>query len=421
MPWCSAKEGNTSDQANVNKPSDQHLYNQLVIPAESKIVMLIMDGLGGLPREPGGKTELETACTPHLDKLAGRSALGLTIPVAAGVTPGSGPGHLALFGYDPVQNEIGRGAMEALGVDFELGPDDLAARGNFCTVDHTGLITDRRAGRLPTEMSRELIKRLSTIQLDEAELYILPVREHRFAIIFRGTGLQDGLTETDPQRTGVPPLPVLVCEPGSEKSARVVNQFIECAKSLLFNHGPANMILLRGFARLPALPSFQDKYGLKGAAIAVNGMYRGVAHMAGMHVLALKGPTLEDELEALESNWRDFDFFYLHIKKTDTCGEMGDFYGKVKAIEEVDAMIPRLLELQPEVIVVGGDHSSPAVLGAHSWHPVPLLIYSRHVRADEISEFGERACLRGSLGIIPATQIMPLALANSLRMAKYGA
>lgn len=397
------------------------LYSRFILSNNTKIVMLIMDGLGGLPQEPGGKTELETALTHNLDALAGRSALGLTVPVAPGITPGSGPGHLALFGYDPLQNEIGRGAMEALGIDFEMGPNDLAARGNFCTIDPAGLITDRRAGRILTEVSRELIKLLRSIKLDGLEIFIEPVREHRFAIIFRGDGLQDALTETDPQNTGVPPLHVFPREASSERSARLVNQFIEGARSLLANQYPANMILLRGFARLPILPTFQEKYGLSAAAIAVNGMYRGVARMVGMQVLELNGPTLKDELDALEANWQEFNFFYVHVKKTDTFGEMGDFKGKVKAIEEVDAMIPRLMQLNPDVIIVGGDHSSPAILKAHSWHPVPLLLYSRYVRPDGIMEFGERACLRGSLGIIPATQVMPLALANALRLAKYGA
>ena len=397
------------------------LINSLIVPAQTKIVMLIMDGLGGLPREPGGRTELETAHTPNLDSLAERSSLGLTIPVAPGITPGSGPGHLALFGYDPLQYEVGRGAMEALGVDFELGSDDLAARGNYCSVDATGCITDRRAGRISTAINQELSGLLRTIKIDGAGFFIEPVKEHRFAFILRAPGLHDALSETDPQKTGVAPLPVQALHPDSEKAACYLNQFINQAHQVLSDRHPANMILLRGFAKLPNLPGFQEKYALKAAAIAVNGMYRGVARLAGMHVLPVDGFALDDEFTTLKKYWNDFDFFYLHVKKTDTCGEMGDFEGKVAAIEEVDAFIPALVALNPDVIIIGGDHSSPAVLKSHSWHPVPILLYSPYVRADGIKEFGERPCGRGSLGLIPASHIMPLALANALRTAKYGA
>jgi 2,3-bisphosphoglycerate-independent phosphoglycerate mutase len=397
------------------------LIQKLNIPAQTKIVMLIMDGLGGLPFVPGGKTELETALTPNMDALAERSNLGLTIPVAPGVTPGSGPGHLALFGYDPFQYEIGRGAMEALGVDFDLRPDDLAARGNYCTLDPDGLIIDRRAGRIDTSVNKELSKLLSTIKIEGAEIFIEPVKEHRFAFILRSSGLSDSLSETDPQKTGVPPLSISANDPDSEKAADLVNQFIASAQKVLADRRPANGMLLRGFARLPDLPKFQERYGLNAAAIAVNGMYRGVARMVGMQVLQLDGPTLDDEFTALKKNWQQYDFFYLHVKKTDTCGENGDFDGKVNAIEEVDAYIPRLLALKPDVIIIGGDHSSPAVLKFHSWHPVPLLVYSPYVRPDGIAHFGEQVCAHGSLGTIPATNLMPIALANAMRLAKYGA
>ncbi len=405
----------------MSDPALAEFYKPLIIPAQTKIVMLVLDGLGGLPREPGGKTELETARTPNLDVLAGQADLGLTIPVALGVTPGSGPGHLALFGYDPIVHQIGRGAMEALGVDFEMLPEDLAARGNFCSLDAQGLITDRRAGRIPTEKSRELIDLLSTIRLNGAEIFLEPVKEHRFVFILRAAGLGEALTETDPQNTGVPPLPVRASEAGSQKSAELVSQFIQSARELLAVQHPANMILLRGFAKLPVLPSFQDRYRLKAAAIAIHGMYRGVARMAGMQVLEVAGQTLAEEFTALGQNWNNFEFFYLHVKKVDTFGEMGDFEGKVRAIEEVDAQLPRLMALKPDVIIVTGDHSSPSILKAHSWHPVPLMIYSRFARCEAGVKFGERACSRGSLGILPATQVMPLALAHALRMAKYGA
>ncbi|MGE5224728.1 MAG: 2,3-bisphosphoglycerate-independent phosphoglycerate mutase [Omnitrophica WOR_2 bacterium] len=400
---------------------DLKFIHSLIVPAQTKIVMVIMDGLGGLPLEPGGKTELETACTPVLDALAARSALGLTIPYGPGITTGSGPGHLAIFGYDPVQYEIGRGVLEALGVDFDLGPDDVAARGNFCTVGAGGLIVDRRAGRIPSEVNKELAGLLRTIQINGAQFFIETIKEHRFAFVMRAPGLGDALTETDPQKTGMPPLPVHALKSDSVKSARFANQFIEKACELLADRYPANMIMLRGFSKYPALPTYSELFGLHAAAIALHGMYRGVAKLVGMQVLQVNGDTVADEFTTLEEFWNDFDFFYLHIKKTDTAGEDGDFWRKVSAIEEVDALLPRLLALNPDVVIVGGDHSSPAVLKSHSWHPVPLLLYSRYVRADGISEFGERACARGSLGLLPAKDVMKIALANALRITKYSA
>ncbi len=400
---------------------DERFLRSLIVPAQTKIAMIIMDGLGGLPLKPGGKTELETARTPHLDALAAQSALGLTVPVGPGVTPGSGPGHLAIFGYDPIQYEIGRGVLEALGVEFDMGPDDVAARGNFCTLDTVGLLADRRAGRLPTQVSRELAKRLRTIHVEGVEFFIETIKEHRFAFVMRSPGLGDALSESDPQMTGVPPLPVHSLASGSEKAARFANQFIEQACRLLANESPANGILLRGFARYPSLPSYAERFGLRAAAVAINGMYRGVAKLAGMQLLEVAGTTPADEFTALERNWPDFDFIYLHIKKTDTLGEEGDFFGKARAIEEVDACLPCLMALKPDVVIVSGDHSSPAVLKAHSWHPVPTLLYSRYVRPDGIPEFGERACARGSLGVLPAKDVMLIALANAQRIAKYSA
>jgi 2,3-bisphosphoglycerate-independent phosphoglycerate mutase len=400
---------------------DLEFLKKLAVPAQTKMVMLIMDGLGGLPMKPGGKTELETAHTPNLDALAVDSALGLSQPAGPGITVGSGPGHLAIFGYDPIEYEIGRGALEALGVDFELCPEDVAARGNFCTVDENGLLTDRRAGRLPTEESAKLVELLQTIEVDGAQIFLRTIKEHRFAFVLRAPGLCDALSDTDPLKLGVADPPVRALRREAECTADYVNRFISQARQVLKCQSPANMVLLRGFAKLPELPKYKEIFGLNAAAIAVNGMYRGVARLAGMAVLDIIGNTPADEFTALEKHWDEFDFFYLHFKKTDTCGENGDFEGKVRAIEEVDALIPRLLALDPDVVIVSGDHSSPAVMKSHSWHPVPALLYSKLVRPDGIAEFGERACARGSLGVLPAVHIMPIALANAGRIAKFGA
>jgi 2,3-bisphosphoglycerate-independent phosphoglycerate mutase len=393
---------------------------KMIIPARTKIILIVMDGLGGLPMEPEGKTELETARTPNMDCLAAEGICGLTIPVMPGITSGSGPGHLALFGYDPIENEIGRGAMEAMGVDFELMGNDVAARGNFCTVDEAGKIIDRRAGRLPTDQSRELAALLATIRMEGVEFFPLPVKEHRFAVVMRGEGLGDAVSSTDPLSQGGYPLKAEALQPGSQKTADAANYFIAEARKLLAGKQPANMITLRGFARLPELQKYADLYKLKAAAIAVQGMYRGVARMAGMEVLPLGGTDLEDEFTALEKNWNDFDFFYLHVKNTDICGERGDFAGKVSVIEAVDRQIPRVQALRPDVILITGDHSSPAAMCGHSWHPVPALLWSKFSRHDGIQKFGERGCQHGSLGVIPAKELLPIALANAGRIEKYG-
>ena len=399
---------------------DEFLRGQIV-EANTKIVMLIMDGLGGLPRELDGKTELETACKPNMDALALRSALGMTIPAGPGITVGSGPGHLSIFGFDPLEYQIGRGALEALGVDFELGPDDVAARGNFCVVDENGLLVDRRAGRLPTSDSERLVQKLRTIKLEGAEVFLEVVKEHRFMLVLRAPGLGTSLTDSDPLVTGAAPLKVQAREASSERTAALVNQFLEQAEGVLKNETPANMVLLRGFAKFPVMPKYPDVFNLKAAAIAVNGMYRGVARLVGMDVLTVDGIDLRNEFDCLEKHWSDYDFFYLHFKKTDTYGEIGDFDAKVKAIEEFDAQLPRLMALNPDVVIIGGDHSSPAVLKSHSWHPVPLLMYAKYIRADKFTEFGETTCALGNLGQIPAYHVMPIALANAGRVSKYGA
>lgn len=399
---------------------DKFLRGQIV-EASTKIVLLIMDGLGGLPREVGGKTELETACKPNMDALAQKSALGLTIPAGPGITVGSGPGHLSIFGFNPLEYQIGRGALEALGVDFELGPDDVAARGNFCVVDENGLLVDRRAGRLPTSDSARLVQKLRTIKLEGAEVFVEVVKEHRIVLVLRAPGLGTSLTDSDPLVTGTAPLKVQALDTSSERTADLINQFLEQAEVVLKDETPANMVLLRGFARFPVVPKYPDIYNMKAAAIAVNGMYRGVARLVGMDVLPVDGIELSNEFDCLEKYWSEYDFFYLHFKKTDTYGEIGDFDAKVKAIEEFDAQLPRLMALNPDVVIIGGDHSSPAVLKSHSWHPVPLLMYAKYIRADKFTEFGETNCAQGNLGQIPAYHVMPIALANAGRVSKYGA
>jgi len=396
------------------------LMKRLHTPADSKILLWVMDGLGGLPLEPGGKTELEAAVTPNLDRLAQDAVGGLSCPIATGITPGSGPSHLALFGYDPLAWDLGRGVMEVLGIDFPLQDADVAVRGNFCTVDDAGLISDRRAGRISTDKSTELCRLLQEIRVPGVEAFVLPVREHRFALVFRGAGLDPRIADTDPQVVGKAPLPVRALADEAAATAALVTAWLEQAYQILAPHHPANSLLLRGFSRDPGLPTMSDVYGLKAAAIASYPMYRGLAKLVGMDVLST-GPTFADEVSTLEEHWSEYDFFYLHLKYTDSRGEDGDFGAKAKVIEEADAMLPRLLALKPDVLIITGDHSSPARLKAHSWHPVPTLLYSAVCGVDGVSVFSERACTTGALGVLPAVDIMPLAMANAGRLAKFGA
>jgi 2,3-bisphosphoglycerate-independent phosphoglycerate mutase len=399
---------------------DLDLIRSLAVPGATKIVLLSADGLGGFPDPATGLSELETARIPHLDALARRGACGLLRHIAPGITPGSGPGHLGLFGYEPLRYPVGRGVLEALGIDFDLRPGDVAARGNFCTLDASGRITDRRAGRIPTERCAALVERLRTIRVTGAELLVEPVKEHRFVLVLRGPGLSGRLSETDPQTLGQPPLPVHARAAEAQATAALVNRFVAEARDLLADAAPANMVLLRGFDQRPALPRFPEVYGLRAAAIAAYPMYRGLARLVGMDVLKTGG-TFADEVSTLRAHWDAYDFVFLHYKDTDKAGEDGDFPGKVAALERLDAAIPTIEGLEPDVLVVTGDHASPAVLGAHSWHPVPVVLVGRYALPDAVERFTERACGTGSLGILPAHDLMPLVLATALRLTKYGA
>jgi 2,3-bisphosphoglycerate-independent phosphoglycerate mutase len=399
---------------------EHELVRELAEKNASKIVMLVADGLGGLPMEPGGKTELETASTPNLDRLAARGTSGSSVPVLPGITPGSGPGHLGLFGYDPLEFKIGRGALEATGIGFELGPDDVAARGNFCTLDAGGLIADRRAGRIPSEESFKVVERLQAVKIDGVETFVKPVKEHRFVVVFRGKGLDGGVADTDPQALGVAPLDPQPLSPAARRTAEVAAEFVRQARAILKDEPKANGLVLRGFAAKPALPTYQELYGLRAAAIAVYPMYKGLARLVGMTLVG-KAQSLDEQVDELAKCWNDYDFFFLHFKYTDSTGEDGAFEQKVKRVEELDRIIPRIEKLRPDVLIVTGDHSTPSLLKSHSWHPVPTLLSANTCRPDGLTKFSERECLRGGFGIFPAKHLMLLAMAHAQRFGKYGA
>lgn len=398
---------------------DQEELRDCYTSTPSKIVLLVVDGLGGLAHPDTRLSELETAHIPNLDAMAQESACGLTTPVLPGVAPGSGPGHLALFGYDPLKHMIGRGALEALGIDVALQPGDIAARGNFCLVDGDGLLVDRRAGRIPTQLSAPLCERLDKIEIDGVQLDVFPVQDYRFVLRLRGEGLSEFISETDPQVTGAAPLTVKPLAPGATRTAALVNEFVAQASKLLAEEERANMVLLRGFARLPDLPPMGEVYRLNTAGIAAYPMYRGLAEVAGMKVIPT-GHTFGDEVETLRQNYNNHDFFFIHYKPADAAGEDGDFDAKVKCLEDLDPFIPQIRELEPDVFLVAGDHSTPAIMAAHSWHPVPFMLHSKLTRGEGVPGFNERTCAQGSVGSILATQVMLLAMSHAGKLNKYG-
>ena len=393
--------------------------DDLCYSTPTKIVLLVADGLGGVPHPETGRSELESANLPNLDGLARQSACGLTTPVAPGITPGSGPGHMALFGYDPVRYLIGRGVLEALGIDLELHEGDVAARGNFCTVDAENLLVDRRAGRICTQESKPLVEALDQIEVPGVELSVHPVRDHRFVLLLRGTGLGENVSETDPQAVGVAPEEAESLADDSEMTARAIKTFVAAARRALGGRDIANMVLLRGFSSIPRLPDFGKTYRLNPVAIAAYPMYRGLARLVGMEVLPT-GPTFDDQLDTLEKHLGEYDFFFVHYKAPDAAGEDRNFEGKVATLEELDARIPRLLAMNPDTLVIAGDHSTPAIMGSHSWHPVPLLVHAPLTRGDGVGEFSEWGCGTGSIGRIPATSVMMMALAYAEKLRKFG-
>jgi len=397
----------------------EKIARELSIKTASKIILLVLDGLGGLPIQ--GKTELEAAHTPNLDRLAAKSVCGLADPVFMGITPGSGPAHLSLFGYDPLKYLLGRGILEALGSGVEVAKNDLVARGNFATL-RDNLIVDRRAGRIPTSANEKLCQKLNSSlkSVKGVRITLFPGKEHRFVVKFSGEGLSDALSDADPQKDNKPRVPAQAISKEAAKTAQIVNDFIDEVIELLSDSPRANAILLRGFSKHPSLPSMGELYKLKPAAIANYPMYKGLARLVGMDVLTA-GQNLPELFAVLEKNYRDYDFFYIHVKKTDSAGEDGNFKAKKEAIEESDTYIPRLLALKPEVLVVTSDHSTPSLLKSHSWHPNPFLLFSEASLADKVSRFTEKECSQGYLGRFQAIYAMPLMLAHAGKLKKFGA
>jgi 2,3-bisphosphoglycerate-independent phosphoglycerate mutase len=402
------------------------LYSQLLVKTPAKLVLVVLDGLGDIAtKDQNYLTPLEAASTPNLDKLTQDAAQGRMIPVAPGVTPGSGPGHLALFGYDPLEYQVGRGVIEALGLGVELKAGDVAARANFCTLNDKGIVTDRRAGRIKTEVCEELCALLSkkVKKIGDTEVIIKPGKEHRFVVIFRGKGLEGPLTDSDPNREG---LPIPAAKPTNAKSAKqkkaakLIADFYKAALPVLKGRQPANGFLMRGIAHQPAIPTFEDRYGLRAAALAVYPMYKGLSQLVGMK--KIEGPeTIAQQFERYLAEYDNYDFFFIHYKYTDKYGEDGNFEAKKKAIEDFDAALPILLQKRPDVLAITGDHSTPCAVHGHSWHPQPVLLTSEISGSDKLDRFTETGANLGSLGVFEAKFLMRLMQANAKMFDKFGA
>jgi len=402
------------------------LYSELTLKNEAKLVLLVLDGVGDVAtREQGYLTPLEAAATPNLDALSRDSAQGRMLPVAPGITPGSGPGHLALFGYDPLEFQVGRGVIEALGLGLELKAGDVAARGNFCTLDNKGIVTDRRAGRIDTAVCEELCALLSQKikKIGDAQVIIKAGKGHRFVVLFRAKGLQRPLTDADPHREGlrVPRSePVNPKSASAKKTARLIEAFYKAALPVITSRKPANGFLLRGIAHQPSIPTFEDRYGLRSGCLAVYPMYKGLAQLVGM--VKLEGPqTIAQQFERYLAEYNNFDFFFIHYKYTDMQGEDGNFAAKRNAIAELDAALPILLRKKPDVLAITGDHSTPCVMKGHSWHPQPVLLHSAYSGSDKLDRFTETGANIGSLGLFEAKYLMRLMQANAKMFDKFGA
>ena len=392
----------------------------LVQPATSKILLVVLDGLAGYATAERG-TELEEADTPNLDELAAAGLTGLLDPVGAGITPGSGPAHLSLFGYDPFDYHLGRGALSAAGLEVHLNPGDVAARGNLATIDDAGVITDRRAGRIPDLEALEVVRMLTErVSIPGVEVLFVHEAQHRVLVVLRGQDLDPHVDDTDPQVTGCPPLTPMAQTRAATHTAEVVAELDRQARHILAEQPKANAILLRGLDSHRQLPTVQERYGLRAAAIAVYPMYRGIGRLVGMDPV---GPpaTMDEQIVLLKEHWNDYDFFFFHHKPADSAGEDGDFDAKVAAIEAIDVVVPQLMAMGPDVVAVTGDHATPSQMAAHSWHSVPVLLHGDRVGRDEVTKFGERFCLQGALGRRPARELMPIMLNVAGRLAKYGA
>jgi len=398
------------------------LIDSLCMENDSKIIFLILDGLGGMQVDNAGESELGTAKTPNMDKLVAENTCGLMIPVEHGITPGSGPGHFGLFGYDPVEANIGRGVLSASGLEFKLTERDVAARVNLATLDSSGNVSDRRAGRIATDENKRICQKLrENVRLsDGVEFFLDTEKEHRALLVVRGDGLGGTINDTDPQLLGVPPLKPEGADAASQKTTRYLMEFLDQAKKILADEPQGNMLLLRGIAKHRRYPTLYERFKLNAYAIANYPMYRGISRLVGMDIAPVS-QNLSTQIDELENSWDKYSFFFMHIKETDACGEDGNFEGKVAAIEETDALLPRITKMNPDALIITGDHSTPAAMRAHSWHPIPVALASKLARRDPVKEFSENACLGGGLGMFESKNLMNLALAHAGKLAKFGA
>ncbi|MHA2179286.1 MAG: 2,3-bisphosphoglycerate-independent phosphoglycerate mutase [Candidatus Thorarchaeota archaeon] len=406
-------------------------------------VFVVMDGVGDRPqKELGGKTPLEAAKTPTLDKMAAEGQSALMNVIGPGITPGSDTAHLALFGYDPLAEYPGRGPLEAFGAGLETKPGDVAFRSNFATVDSKMVVLDRRAGRtFSPEEQEELQAALNGLEINDVKVRFIATVEHRGALVLEGEGLYAEISDVDPHETGKKILTVRALKPEAEKTAKVVNELMRVAhermKGLETNKKRAkkglplaNAILLRGPGRHSDVPSLPQRYGIKSAVIAGGALYIGSAKYVGMEHIQVEGQTgtidtnfdniAAKTIETIESG---FNYVFVHIKATDNASHDGNAKEKILAIERTDAMIGKILEKVGDKIVmaVTGDHSTPVCIKEHSCDPVPILFWSNFIRPDSVKRFSEIDAAKGAMHTIRGIDVMPLLLGYAGYIDKFGA
>ncbi len=398
-----------------------------------KGILIVCDGLGDLREK--GKTPLQAAKTPNMDRLAEHGACGLMHTIGRGIIPGSDTAHLQLFGYSTEKYYTGRGTFEALGVGIELEEGDVAFRCNFATVDEKMKILDRRAGRISTSFAKKLEQDFQNIEIDGAKVIFKASVEHRGALVLRGKGLSHKVGDTDPHSlTRLLVSKPLEGTPEAKKTAKILNEFTKLSHEKLnsnpLNEGrelPANILLSRGPGIFSKAPPMEEKFGIRSACVAGGALYKGVAKFVGMDILKVKGATgakdtdLNSKADAVVSALNEYDFVFLHIKATDSFSHDGDFGGKKKFIEKIDSeVLPKLMETGANIMITG-DHTTPCRIGDHSSHPTPFLMNGELVRHDDIKKFDEFSCANGSLGHLFGKDVMNMMVSLMGKAHIYGA
>lgn len=403
---------------------------------------MIIDGMGDRPlKELGYKTPLEAAITPNMDKMAENGICGIMDPIKPGIRPGSDTSHISILGYDPYEVYTGRGPFEAAGVGVDVLPGDIAFRCNFSTADEDGIIIDRRAGRI-REGTEELARSINGINIDQdVEVIFKESTGHRAVLVLRGNGLSDQVSDADPKHEGKAPKMVVAIDGSQEanKTANILNKIVKKSYEVLKNHPlnlkridagkpPANIIIPRGAGAVPNVQPFGEKYGLKPVCIAETGLIKGIAKIAGMELVDIKGATggIDTNLEnikngIIETASKDYDFMLINVDGADEAGHDGQMDEKIKFIEKVDVVIGELMRIEDIYFILTADHSTPISTMDHTGDPVPIVICGPEVRVDDVKNFNERSVTKGGLCRIRGNNIMDILMDLMNLSTKFGA